>query len=47
MNIDITSRHFTASDHLKNLVYEKIKKIEKFHEGILNCKIILTKENLL
>ena len=45
MNIEITSRHFTASDYLKTLVYEKIKKIEKFNKSIINCHVILTKEN--
>ena len=45
MNIEITARHFSASDHLKELVYEKIKKIEKYNSGIMNCHVILTKEN--
>ena len=45
MNIEITSRHFTASDKLKNLINEKVKKIEKFNNGIISCHVILTKEN--
>ena len=45
MNIEITSRHFTASDQLKELVNEKVKKIEKFNNEIISCTIILTKEN--
>jgi len=45
MNIEITSRHFTASDHLKALVYEKINKIQKFNNSIINCQVILTKES--
>ena len=45
MNIDITARHFTASQQLKELIYEKIKKVEKFNSGILSCHVILTKEN--
>ncbi len=45
MNIEITARHFTASDSLKELIYEKIKKIEKFNSGIMSCHVILTKEN--
>jgi len=45
MNIDITSRHFTASAHLKNYILEKVHKIVKFNNGIINCHIILTKEN--
>jgi len=45
MNIEITARHFTASDKLKELINEKIIKIEKFNSGIMNCHVILTKEN--
>ena len=45
MNIEITARHFTASDKLKELINEKIMKIEKFNSGIMNCHVLLTKEN--
>ena len=45
MNIEITARHFTASDKLKELINEKIMKIGKFNSGIMNCHVILTKEN--
>ena len=45
MKIEITARHFTASDKLKELINEKIMKIEKFNSGIMNCHVILTKEN--
>jgi len=45
MNIEITARHFIASDKLKQLVNDKIMKIEKFNSGIMNCQVILTKEN--
>ena len=45
MNIEITARHFTASEKLKQFVHEKIKKIEQYNSNILNCHVILTKEN--
>ena len=45
MNIEITSRHFTVSEQLKDLVNEKVKKIKKFNNEIINCSVILTKEN--
>ena len=45
MNIEITARHFTASPQLKELIHEKIKKIEKFNSGIMSCHVILNKEN--
>ena len=45
MNIEITARHFTASDKLKELINKKIMKIEKYNSDIMNCHVILTKEN--
>jgi len=45
MNIEITARHFTASGKLKELINEKIAKIEKYNSGIKNCHVILTKEH--
>jgi putative sigma-54 modulation protein len=45
MNIKVTSRHFNASEQLKELVNEKVKKIEKFNNEIISCNVILTKEN--
>ena len=44
MQVDITARHFTPSLKLKAMVYEKLKKIEKFNNGIISCHVVLTKE---
>ena len=44
MKVDITARHFSPSDQLKEMVFEKLKKIEKFNRDIMNCRVILTKE---
>tara|TARA_B100001971_G_scaffold176601_1_gene170685 strand:+ start:165 stop:452 length:288 start_codon:yes stop_codon:yes gene_type:complete len=44
MQVDITARHFTPSLQLKEMVYEKLKKIEKFNNDILSCRVVLTKE---
>ena len=44
MQVDITARHFTPSVQLKEMVYEKLKKIEKFNSGIISCRVVLTKE---
>ena len=44
MQVDITARHFTPSVQLKEMVYEKLKKIEKFNNGIISCRVVLTKE---
>jgi len=45
MKVEITARHFTPSDQLKDLVHEKIEKIEKYNNGVMNCHVILTKEH--
>ena len=44
MQVDITARHFTPSVQLKEMVYEKLKKIEKFNSSIMHCRVILTKQ---
>ena len=44
MKLDITSRHFTPSVHLKDMICERVQKIEKFVSNIINCHIILIKE---
>ena len=44
MQVDITARHFTPSVQLKEMVYDKLKKIEKFNNTIISCRVILTKE---
>ena len=45
MKVEITARHFSPSGRLKELVHEKIKKIEKYNNGIMDCHVILTKEH--
>ncbi len=44
MKVDITARHFKLSVHLKEMVYEKLKKINKFNTSIISCRVVLTKE---
>ena len=44
MKIDITARHFSPSEQLKEMVYQKLKKIEKFNSDIMDCRVVLTKE---
>ena len=44
MKVDITARHFSPSEQLKEMVYQKLKKIEKFNSDIMDCSVVLTKE---
>ena len=45
MNCEITSRHFSSSESLQNLVREKIQKIEKYTFDITSCRVILDMDN--
>ena len=45
MNIEITARHFTASEELKTLVNNKLTKLDKFNVTLTRCHVILSKEN--
>ena len=45
MNIEITSRHFSLSAELKDLIDEKISKLNKYNVELTRCHIILSKEN--
>jgi ribosomal subunit interface protein len=45
MNIEITARHFTASEELKTLVNNKLSKLDKFNVTLTRCHVILSKEN--
>ncbi len=41
MNISFTSRHFDASQNLKNLCIDSVEKLEHFYDRIVSCDIIL------
>ena len=41
MKVEITARHFSPSDHLKELIHEKIKKIEKFNNGKDDLRLVM------
>lgn len=45
MKIDITARHFTLSNNLKELIHEKLEKIVKFDNQMMSCHVILTKHS--
>ncbi len=45
MTIEITARHFSPSSQLNDLVNKKIGKIERYHDNITSCHVILVKEN--
>jgi putative sigma-54 modulation protein len=46
MNIAITTRGYKAPDRLKSYIAEKLKRLDRFTERIINIEAILSYENL-
>ena len=46
MNFKITARHFKLQDDLRAYVEEKIKKLERFYDNILDIDVVLGWEKL-
>ncbi|MBC8479837.1 MAG: ribosome-associated translation inhibitor RaiA [FCB group bacterium] len=44
MTVDITARHFSPSSKLQELVHDKVGNIQKYHENITSCHVVLLKE---
>ena len=45
MTLEITSRHFSPSSKLKELIRKKVSRIDRFNNQVTNCHVILTKAN--
>jgi putative sigma-54 modulation protein len=45
MNLTITARHFKAKDSLKELIHEKIEKLTRFQDDIIDCEVIMSEEH--
>ena len=41
MRISITARHFKMSEELKNHTEEKVRRLSKYYDGIIDAEIIL------
>jgi putative sigma-54 modulation protein len=41
MNINFTARHYKSSPRLREYAENEVKKLEKYYDGIVDCKIIL------
>ncbi len=46
MRITVTSRHFKASDRLKNYASEEVRRLKKYFDHIIDCDIVLHEEKL-
>ncbi len=45
MNIEVTSRHFRASENLRAYAVKELSRIEKHFDRISTCQMIITHEN--
>lgn len=47
MDMHITARHFRAHETLRTYAFDAINKLEKYHDGIISAKLILSYEKSL
>ena len=45
MKIEVTARHFDASDKIRDYAIEKVSKIRRYFNNPINCRVILSREN--
>ena len=41
MLLNITARHFKAPEKLKRFADNEIRRLERFYDGIIDCKIVM------
>ncbi|MBD3321091.1 MAG: ribosome-associated translation inhibitor RaiA [Chitinivibrionales bacterium] len=46
MEVQITYRHSKASDGMKESIRSDVEKLEKFHEKITSCRVIIDEESI-
>jgi len=44
MRINISARHFRASDNLKEFTQDEAMRLKKYYDGIIDCSIVLDKQ---
>mgnify|MGYP000427207079 CR=1 FL=1 len=45
MNLTITARHFKAKESLKDLIAEKMNKLTRFYDHIIDCEVVMHEEH--
>ncbi|MFQ6673871.1 MAG: ribosome hibernation-promoting factor, HPF/YfiA family [Fidelibacterota bacterium] len=45
MKVDITARHFSPSDTLRDYALKKVNKVDRYLDNTIGCHVILTHEN--
>jgi putative sigma-54 modulation protein len=44
MRINLSARHFRASDNLKKFAQDEVQRLRKYYDGIIDCEIILERQ---
>ena len=44
MRINLSARHFRASENLKKFAGEEVMRLKKYYDGIIDCEIMLDKQ---
>lgn len=44
MRINLSARHFRASENLKKFAHEEVMRLRKYYDGIIDCEIIFEKQ---
>ena len=47
MRVNITARHYKASDSLKEYAEKEVRKLAKYFDGIIECEIVLDYEKTI
>ena len=45
MQIQVTARHFKAPKQLRDFVTKEVRGLSRYFDGILHCRIVLSKDN--
>ncbi len=45
MRVEVTARHFKAPRELRDFAEKEVRKLERYFDGVLNCHVILSRDN--
>lgn len=45
MNLQLTTRHVTVTSQVQARVEDRIRKLERYYDGIINAEVVLGKNN--
>ena len=45
MEVEVTARHFKAPEELRDFVEKEVRKLERYFDGVLDCRVIMSHDN--